>query len=203
MLLGITGGIASGKSTVTARLQLALSATVFDADAEARRLVNEDAAVRAELVGAFAEQVLETGGRVDRAYLRAIVFADEGKKRALEAILHPRIRAIWRALAEENLQSASASCLILDIPLLYETGAETLIDRVVVVGCRLETQLQRLVEIRQLEESVARRIIATQLPLSEKAARAQHVIWNDSSEAVLHAQIDLLAAHLKALAVHA
>ena len=200
MLLALTGGIASGKSTVTARLAAALGARVFDSDREARRLVDDDPTVRAELRAAFGPGVIDAAGHVDRPALRARVFADPADKRALEGILHPRIRNTWLSLAEEHLRSRPDAFLILDIPLLFETGAEAHLPRIAVVGCRVETQVRRLMEIRRMEEPTARSIIASQLPLGEKTARAQHVIWNDSTESALHAQTDLLIAHLRALA---
>ncbi len=197
MVVAITGGIASGKTTVTKQLAAGLAARVFDADAEARRLVDDDADVRRELERVFGPSVVGPGGQVDRPALRKIVFHDDDQRRGLERILHPRIRTAWRALVEENLHSGSTSVLLVDIPLLYETGAEVLLDRVVVVGCRFETQLRRLTEIRRLDETVARKIIASQLPLAEKISRCQHLIWNDSTPSALEAQVNLLVAHLR------
>jgi dephospho-CoA kinase len=199
MVVAITGGIASGKSTVTKKLAEGLDATVFDSDLEARRLVDEDAEVRRELVAAFGASVVSAEGRVDRPALRKIVFDDEARRRDLEGILHPRIRAGWRQRVEEHLHSAPNAPLVIDIPLLYETGAEVLLDRVVVVGCRFETQLRRLTEIRHLDEAVARKIIASQFPLADKISRCQHLIWNDSTPFALEAQVKLLVAHLRQL----
>ncbi len=198
MVVAITGGIASGKTTVTRQLATGLNARVFDADAEARRLVDDDAEVRREVARAFGSSILDPDGQVDRPALRKIVFHDDGQRRALERILHPRIRTAWRTLVEENLLSGSTSVLLVDIPLLYETGAEVLLDRVVVVGCRFETQLRRLTEIRRLDETVAREIIASQFPLAEKISRCQHLIWNDSTPFALEAQANLLVDHLRA-----
>ena len=200
MVVAITGGIASGKTTVTRQLAAGLDAQVFDADVEARRLVEEDADVRRELEAAFGSSVLGPDGQVDRPALRKIVFHNDEPRRTLERILHPRIRAAWRTRMEENLLSGSTSVLLVDIPLLYETGAEVLLDRVVVVGCRFETQLRRLTEIRRLDETVARKIIASQLPLAEKISRCQHLIWNDSTPFALEAQVNLLVGHLRASA---
>ena len=100
---------------------------------------------------------------------------------------------------EEHLHSGPNAPLVLDIPLLYETGAEVLLDRVVVVGCRFETQLRRLTELRRLDETVARKIIASQFPLADKISRCQHLIWNDSTPSALEAQVKLLVAHLRHL----
>ncbi|MBS0660108.1 MAG: dephospho-CoA kinase [Verrucomicrobia bacterium] len=200
MIFGITGGIASGKSTASARFCEVLQAQLFDADAEARRLLDEDPQVQRDVISAFGRQVIGRDGRADRPLLRQLVFADAGRRRALEEILHPRVRLAWQLLARDHLQKPGGSPLILDIPLLYETGADAHIDRVVVVGCLPETQLQRLIAYRRLDEPTARRIISAQLPLSEKAARATHLLWNDGSPTAFQLQIDLLAVHLQALA---
>jgi dephospho-CoA kinase len=199
MVVALTGGIASGKSTVTKLLAAGLRASVFDSDVEARRLVDEDPAVRRELSDAFGSSVVAADGKVDRPALRKIVFEDPAMRRRLEGILHPRIRTAWRQRAEENLHSSPIAPLVLDIPLLYETGAEAFLDRVVVVGCRFETQLRRLTEIRHLDETVARKIIASQFPLADKISRCQHLIWNDSTPFALEAQVNLLVAHLQQL----
>ena len=200
MVVAITGGIASGKSTVTKQLAEGLGATVFDSDIEARRLVDDDLEVRRELVATFGRAVISPEGRVDRAALRKIVFDNESRRRELEGIVHPRIRAAWRRRQEEHLHSRPIAPLVLDIPLLYETGAEVLLDRVVVVGCRFDTQLRRLTELRRLDEAVARKIIASQFPLADKILRCQHLIWNDSTPFALEAQVKLLVAHLRELA---
>lgn len=200
MIFGITGGIASGKSTASARFCEVLGAQLFDADAEARRLLDEDSQVQRDVISAFGPQVIGRDGRADRVLLRQLVFADAQRRKALESILHPRVRSSWQRLSREHLQNVGGSPLILDIPLLYETGADAHIDRVVVVGCLPETQLQRLIAYRRLDEPTAKRIISAQLPLLEKAARATHLLWNDGSPTAFQLQIDLLAVHLNALA---
>src|SRR5262249_13669908 len=131
MVVAVTGGIASGKSVVTQQLAEGLDAVVFDSDVEARRLVDEDPDVRRELVAAFGPGVISADGRVDRPAIRKIVFDNESRRRELEGILHPRIRAAWRRKMEEHLHLGPTAPLVLDIPLLYETGAEVLLDRVV------------------------------------------------------------------------
>lgn len=196
MIFGITGGIASGKSMASERLCASLGARLFDADIEARRLLDEEPGVQAEVIAEFGPQAIGPDGRSDRPYLRALIFAEPERRRALEAILHPRVRETWQGLVREHLPKAGGAPLILDIPLLYETGADAYIDRVVVVGCLPATQLRRLIEVRRLDETTANHIISAQLPLLEKAARCQHLLWNDGPPAAFHRQIDLLAAHL-------
>ena len=126
--VAITGGIASGKSTFTALFHAALpGAEGFDADACSRRLLAADPAVAAEVRTLFGPAVFDADGRIDRAALRAVVFAEGGDpapRRALEGILHPRVRAAWRGWLDVRLQNAPGSVMLVEIPLLYETGAE-------------------------------------------------------------------------------
>lgn len=191
--IGITGGIATGKSALIARLrELIPEAEFFDADRSARELSDQDAEVRVLIKQAFGEEIYSAAGDLNRAQLRAIVFADPEKKQALEQILHPRIRRQWAVQAESRRQSTEL--FFADIPLLYETGGETLCDRVVVVACSRTIQLQRLMARSSLPAAAAEQIIAAQLPLSEKIARADHVIWNNGPRAVLSAQAEMLSA---------
>ena len=192
--IGITGGISTGKSTFTKFLRELLAATpqrgasavtFFDADEAARRAVDlpETAgAIRAQ----FGDEVFSEAGELNRAALRAIVFADADKRRALEQILHPPIRREWSALAEKHRNSSDF--FFADIPLLYETGGETLCDRVVVVACSREVQLRRLQERRGISEDAAARIIDSQMPIEEKIRRADHVVWNNGPIEMLHEQ---------------
>ncbi len=192
-VIGITGGIATGKSAFCAVVQRLLpAATFFDADAVARELTDGDNEVRGLIADAFGPESFDAEGHLNRAVLRSIVFADPGKKHALEQILHPRIRAHWAAQAESRRRSAEF--FFADIPLLYETGGETLCDRVVVVACSPRLQLERLMARSSLMQAAAEEIIAAQLPLATKIARADHVIWNNGPREVLAAQAQTLVA---------
>jgi dephospho-CoA kinase len=155
-------------------------------------LTENDREVRAEIARTFGAETFTADGHLNRAALRAIVFADPEKKHALEQILHPRIRRQWAAQAESR--RGSTEFFFADIPLLYETGGETLCDRVVVLACATPMQLQRLMARSSISQAEAEKIIAAQLPLAEKIARADHVVWNNGPRAVLSAQADLLAA---------
>jgi dephospho-CoA kinase len=150
--IGITGGIATGKTSFVAALREILSertpqrgvptkVSFFDADVAARELADKDAEVRGLIEKEFGPAVYSTGG-LNRQAVRAIVFADARKKGALEQILHPRIRRQWSLEAESHRNSATL--FFADIPLLYETGGEILCDRVVVVACSPSVQLERL-----------------------------------------------------------
>ncbi|CAN5388263.1 dephospho-CoA kinase [soil metagenome] len=192
-VIGITGGISTGKSTFAKLLHQLTGAELFDADRAARRLTDDDPDVARLLRNEFGEKIF-SGNDLNRAALRAIIFADSEKKRALEQILHPRIRQQWSAAAEESRQSGKL--FLADIPLLYETQGELLCDRVVVVACAEEIQQARLIARAQLAPSAARTMIAAQMPLPEKISRADHVVWNNGPLSVLEAEAQLLARFL-------
>lgn len=193
--IAITGGIASGKSTFTRGFAAATGAAAFDTDACARQLLESDAVALAALRAAFGPGVFAEGGLVDRPALRALVFADTARRRALEGILHPRVRAAWQKWLEDRLQTAPDALSIVEIPLLYETGAAGFFEKVIVVGCSLPVQIRRLTGARRLSGDMARQIIASQAPLAEKILQCHHLIWNDGSEQCLHVQTALCAAH--------
>ena len=194
MVIGITGGISTGKSTFSDYLRPLLRAKFFDADRAARQLVDQDPEVRVRLREQFGGQIFSGGGDLNRAALRAIVFADSEKKRALEQILHPRIRQQWATAAEESRQSGEL--FLADIPLLYETNGEVLCDRVVVVACAQEIQQQRLIARTRLSPSSALAMIQSQMPLAQKISRADHVVWNNGPLSLLEAQAGLFARFL-------
>src|SRR5215467_8882245 len=132
--IGITGGISTGKTSFCHALHAIIpTAKFFDADQAAQELANRDPKVKQEILAEFGVEVFSASGDLNREKLRAIVFGSAAKKRALEQILHPRIRRQWSAEAEKHRNTPNF--FFADIPLLYETGAETLCDRVVVVAC--------------------------------------------------------------------
>ncbi|HEY5035735.1 MAG TPA: dephospho-CoA kinase [Chthoniobacterales bacterium] len=190
-VIGITGGISTGKSTFSNLLKELTGGALFDADRAARNLVDDDAEVRELLRENFGPEIFSSAGDLNRATLRAIVFAESEKKRALEQILHPRIRLQWTAEAKRSRESGKL--FLADIPLLYETEGEILCDSVVVVACSAAIQQERLMRRTHLQPSEAMTLIASQIPLSEKISRADHVVWNNGPLAVLSAQAKLLA----------
>lgn len=193
-VIGITGGVATGKSTFTRALHRRLPGEVFDADQAAHALLEADQGVRVGVEAAFGTGIYNAEGRPNRSRLRDLVFSDAKCRKQLEAILHPAIRDRWIALGEASRRSRT--WLLVDIPLLYETGAESHCDRVVVVGCTATTQRQRMETERGLGKTIAENIISAQLDLETKIKRADHLIWNDSTVACLDAQTDLLATWL-------
>jgi len=191
--IGITGSIATGKSTFCRLLrELVPEAKFFDADQAARSLTDDDPETRQEIRAVFGEEVYSTDGDLNRDKLRAIVLSSAAKRVALEEILHPRIRSQWSAEAQRYRNSSDF--FFADIPLLYETGGETLCDRVVVVACSPEVQLRRLLERRSpvdgssMRESEAGELIKAQMPIKEKINRADHVVWNNDGVPVIAEQ---------------
>jgi dephospho-CoA kinase len=190
--IGITGGIATGKSTFCECLrELLPAAKFFNADEAAHDLF-EVPEVKQEIRAEFGREVFSSDADLNRAKVRAIIFADATKKRALERILHPRIRRQWKAEAKKHLNSPDF--FFADIPLLYETDGETLCDRVVVVACSYKMQLARLAARMSLKDLEAEQMIKSQMPLEQKITEADHVVWNDGDRASLMEQARLLVA---------
>ena len=184
--IGITGGISTGKSTFCDCLrEIIPAAKFFDADLEARSLA-ELPEVKQEILGQFGREVFSPEGDLNRAKLRAMVFNNAAKRRSLEQVLHPRIRRHWMAQAKQHRNSPDF--FFADIPLLYETGGETLCERVVVVACSYKVQLGRLVKRISMKGSDAEQMINSQMPLEEKIKRADHVVWNNGDRATLMEQ---------------
>jgi dephospho-CoA kinase len=190
--IGITGGISTGKSTFCDCLrEIVPAAKFFDADLAARSLP-ELPEVKQEILGQFGGEVFSPDGDLNRTKLRAIVFADAARRRALEQILHPRIRRQWMAEAKKHRNSPDF--FFADIPLLYETGGETLCERVVVVACSRNVQLDRLAKRKSLKRSEAEQMINSQMLLEEKIKRADHVVWNNGDRVTLMEQAKELVA---------
>ena len=194
--IGITGGISTGKSTFCDCLrEIIPAAKFFDADRAAHSLA-ELPEVKQEILSEFGGEVFSPEGDLNRAKLRAIVVANATKRRSLEQILHPRIRRQWMAQAERHRNSPDF--FFADIPLLYETGGESLCERVVVVACSHKVQLERLVKRTSLKGSEAEQMINSQMPLEEKIKRADHVVWNNGDRATLMEQAKSLVVFWQA-----
>ncbi len=196
-VLGITGGIATGKTLFTGCLaSLFPGLRIFDTDRCARDLTTSDPAILGAIRDHFGSGVFDAGGVLQRSTLRAIVFADPVKRKALEAILHPAIRRSWLGLARTIREQPGNPWLAVDIPLLFETSAETYFDKVIVVACSAATQRRRLIESRRLAPGLADSMIASQLPLATKICRGDIAVWNDGCPEALEAQARLLFLHL-------
>ena len=187
--IGLTGGIATGKSTVCDLLREYLPEVgIFDCDAAVRRLLDDDAEVASALCQAFGAEVLDCGGRVDREFLRGRVFADEAARLQLEAILHPRVR---KECLDSLAQAAKkgAELFVADVPLLFEKGFDCGQTQVLVVATSRSTQIQRLKARSGFDDRLIESMLATQLPIQEKMSRADVVFWNEGPPAVLRSQV--------------
>ena len=188
--IGLTGGIAAGKSTV-AEMWRARGATVIDSDGLAHRAQAPGTATYQKIVATFGPGILNPDATLNRRQLGEIVFADAARRQALNAIVHPVVRAEW-----QQALAAATTTTVAVIPLLFEVGAEKEFDWVVVVGCSAATQLARLVA-KGLTVAQAQQRIQAQLPVSTKMDRGDFVIWNDGSLAVLQQQAEMLWTKIK------
>ncbi|NKN34019.1 dephospho-CoA kinase [Marichromatium bheemlicum] len=195
LTIALTGGIGSGKSTVAKQLEH-LGAGVVDADCISHALTRHDAETLSEIAAAFGPEVIADDGSLDRATMRARVFADTAARQRLEAILHPRIEA--RMCAERAALCTPYAVLV--IPLLFETGQQRLADRVLVVDVPETAQIERVRVRSGLSTAEIGRIIAAQIPRAERRARADDLIDNSGDQAALAAQVDRLHRRYLALA---
>lgn len=193
--VGLTGGIGSGKSTVSRQLSGYDGVAVVDADQIAREVVEPGTPGLAAVVAEFGAGVLRPDGSLDREALGALVFADEERRKALSGILHPLIGAL-SAERWDAAEAAGAVVLVHDVPLLVESSLEPMYDEVVVVDLPVELQVQRLVEQRGMPEADARARVAAQADRDTRLASATRVLDNSGSRADLEAQVRALAADL-------
>jgi dephospho-CoA kinase len=184
--VGLTGGIGSGKSTVSGLLA-ARGAVVVDSDALAREVVAPGTPGFAAVVEAFGREVLTPDGHLDRPALGRIVFADPQARRRLEEITHPLVRARAR---EIEAAAPDGSVVVHDVPLLVETGQADKFDAVVVVDADIDRQLQRLADTRGMPADEARSRIGAQATREQRKAAADYVIVNDGSLDDLRRQVD-------------
>ena len=187
-LIGLTGGIATGKSTVAAMLG-GRGAIVVDADRLAREVVEPGRPALAEIAAEYGAGVLAADGSLDRAALGGLVFADADRRRRLEAITHPRISALMAERIAEAV-TAAPPLVVVDIPLLFENGRSKMVEGVLVVYADTATQLRRLVDRDGLGDADARRRIAAQMPVEEKRRLATWVIDNRGDLQATRGQVD-------------
>ena len=196
---GLTGGVACGKSTV-ARYFQDLGAHIIDADRVGHDLIGPGHAAHGEIVDRFGKEILDPGGRIDRKKLGPKVFADPQQLRALDAILHPRIIAHMRDLAAEHRKRNPRAVVIIDAPLIFETGMDGTLYKVMVVWCRPEQQLERLMAKTGVPREEAERRVQAQMPVEEKRRRADYVIDCSGSMEETRRQAEQLFPELQTLA---
>jgi dephospho-CoA kinase len=187
-VIGLTGGIASGKSTV-AQLLGNKGAWIVDADQLAREVVSLNSPALAEIVQTFGEGMIASDGSLDRAQLGRLVFADAVARERLNAIVHPRVLELSREEIRKAAE-AGADLIVYDVPLLFETSRSEEFDGTLVVWVDPLTQLLRVRERSDLDEDQARARIASQMPLSRKRELATWVIDNSGSPAATRAGVD-------------
>lgn len=195
--VGLTGGIASGKTAV-AEMFASLGIPVIDTDLIAREIVSPGSPALQEIAEVFGAGVLQSDGRLNRPRLREIVFAEPARRKQLEAITHPRIGAAMEAQCAE----AGGPYQVVVVPLLIESGFDRRVDRILVVDCPEDLQLSRLMT-RDGESAVgAQQLLASQLGRTARLARADDVVDNSGSLAATRQRVAELDARYRALASH-
>jgi dephospho-CoA kinase len=179
LTIGLTGGIASGKSTVTGMIR-ELGIPVIDADQVARDVVKAGEEAYTQIVATFGRDILQANGEIDRAKLGAIVFHSEQERKKLNAIVHPAVRRRMMREKEAYVQSG-AKTIVLDIPLLFESELTHFIDKVIVVYVDDDVQLERLMKRNGFSKEEALARIGSQMPLREKVKKADAVINNNGT----------------------
>ncbi len=196
-IIGLTGGIASGKSTVREML-IDLGASVLDADAIYHGLIAPKGGTPSPLAAAIGQRfpgVLPADGSLDRAALGKIVFSDEGQRRQLNALTHPAVAAAFKEQVDA-LAAAGVETVFYDVPLLYENGLEKGMDGVIVVWVPREVQIQRLRDRNHLSEADAKARVASQMSLDAKAKRADWIIDNSARPATTRRRVSELYREL-------
>jgi len=201
-VVGLTGGIGSGKSTLAEGLR-AQGVPVIDADEVARRCVAPGTPGLTAIVGRFGADVLSADGSLDRARLAGLVFADQVAREDLEAITHPCIReSIDEDVAALQASAEPPDLVVVEHPLLVETGGHERVDVVVVVEAPMDLRIERLVATRGMAVTEVRARIAAQADDARRRAFADHVVINDGDVAALRAQVPSLLERIRESAAH-
>ena len=184
MIIGLTGGIASGKSTVSKYLA-EKGFKVYDADKIAKD-ISEKKLVQEEIILNFGDKILTEDGKVDRKKLKEIVFADKDKLKKLNAIIHPKVIDFYRELKEKNTDET----IIFDVPLLFEIGIDKFCDKILVVIPDYDVKLNRIVERDNIDKKLASKIIKSQISNEERIKKADIVIENKPSLEELYETVE-------------
>jgi dephospho-CoA kinase len=199
ILVGLTGGVATGKSTV-AKMFKQCGAVVIDADELAHEVVKPDKPAWQEIVKTFGKAVLNPDRTLNRRKLGAVVFGNRTKLRRLEHIIHPRVAREQTRLARHAARNDPQSVVIYDVPLLFEAGVDKRVDKIIVVTADRKTQIARLKKRNSLSRAEAIRRIHSQMPLAKKIQQADHVLSGTLLRPSLRRQVAQLLQNLRLLA---
>ena len=199
ILVGLTGGVATGKSTV-AKMFKQCGAVVIDADELAREVVKPGKPAWREIVTLFGKTILNRDRSLNRQALGSIVFRNRTKRRQLERIIHPRVAREQARLTKQAARTDPQAVVIYDVPLLFEAGIDTRVDTTIVVAADRKTQVARLKKRNGLSQAEAVRRIRSQMPLAKKIQRADHVLNGTLPRPSLGQQVSLLLKDLRLLA---
>jgi len=195
MILGLTGGIATGKSTITGMLR-ERGIPVIDADQIARDVVEPGKPAYEAIVAHFGREILLADGQIDRKKLGEIVFSDELERQKLNAIVHPEVRRVMREEAE-TAEKNGASIVFMDIPLLFESKLQHMVDKIVVVYAPAHMQLARMMERDELQEEQAQKRLRAQFPIDQKKADADFLIDNSGSREEAERQVEEMLSAIR------
>lgn len=196
LIVGVTGGIASGKSTVSRMLE-ETGAPAVDFDVLARQVVEPGKPAFKEIIAFFGERVLQSDGRLDRKKLGGIVFADEDKRKALENMTHPRIVEAFLDQVAEIARRDPHAIIQAVVPLLFEVNLQHLVHKVLLVYIPREMQIERLMKRDGISREAAQNILKAQLPIEEKPAHADFVIHNEGTLEETRRQVEQVWEALK------
>jgi dephospho-CoA kinase len=198
IVVGLTGGVGTGKSTVAKMLKQS-GAVVIDADELAREVVKPGKPAWREIVDRFGKSVLNPDRTINRRVLGAIVFGNRAKLRRLERIIHPRVSREQARLTKQAVRKDPDAIVIYDVPLLFEAGADKRVDKIIVVAADRETQIARLKNRNGFTRGEAIRRINSQMPLAKKIEQADHVLNGTLPRRLLHKQVGHLWKSLRLL----
>lgn len=199
ILVGLTGGVATGKSTV-AKMFKQCGAVVIDADQLAHDVVKPGKPAWREIVKTFGRAVLNPDRTLNRRELGAVVFRNQTKRRRLERIIHPRVAREQMRLTKQAARKDPHAVVIYDVPLLYEAGIDKRVDTTIVVTADRKTQIARLMKRNGLSRAEAIRRVTSQMPLAKKIERADHILSGILPRPSLRRHVNLLLKHFRLLA---
>ena len=177
--IGLTGGIASGKTTVC-DLFKELSVEIIDADVISHELSKKGGAAFEEIIEAFEDEIIGDDGELDRKKLRSLVFNDNNKKKVLERIIHPKVLLS----INEKIKASQSDYLIISVPLMIETGMNAMMDRVLLIDCNVETQIERIIQRDQTSREEAIKIIESQASIESKRELSDDRIINNNETSI-------------------